>query len=338
PNTPAPSDERTRQKSTYRSRETVQTTGTSSVECVGWIERNIQYAPKLLKKLAEEFPAHPSTGVLDAAAHRLGEAQCMEASQGAPNERVLACGMPVVNRNVLRAYLGEIMSGQDVPVIVVEGARGLGRSHSWNLIRYVANALPGTKPVLIDLIGPITSGQNLLQLFKYLVSLLALPPGDTPTLLATSSITQSERCLGELAGRIQTASASWPKKPWLVFDHLDRDIVAPEVKYFVMGLAALRLQGVIDGFVIFLLGPDPTAQLNDPAALARREPLTDLLDPEIFETMKRLNALGKTKLTDAELAQTQHSLSTMRAGRPAREFLSCVCSELVAMRQRVGAC
>jgi hypothetical protein len=310
--------------------------GTISLECVGWLEANIHHAPALLKRLITAYPEHESAGALRAAANRLSKSRKVEQAQGPPNGRVLAGGVPVVNRGVLRAYLGELMSGNDLSVILVEGESGLGRSHSWNLIRCVGNSLRSVRPIEVDLVGPIISQQNLPKLFDYLVRVLRLPPGQTPTTEGIPCITQSERFLGEFVTRIQSMPSTWAKTPWLVFDHLDRNI-APEIKFFVMGLASLRLQGVFEGCVIFLLGPDPTVVLQDPAALARREPLSAFLDDEIIDAAARLNSVGKAQLNEAELRAKQGALMALRNGRSTREFITLVYNELVAMRQKVGA-
>lgn len=309
---------------------------TISVECVGWLRTNIHHAPSLLLEAARAYPAHPSSAVLSQVGARLITLQSAQKALGPPCEAVLAGGMPVVDRSLLRSYLAALIQGQNQPVIVVEGDSGLGRSHSWNLIRHVAANLPNVKPLWIDMVSPVLSQQTLPKLFDYLVRVLGLPPGESPTTAGVTGITLSERFLGEFVTRLQSMNTPWPQTPWLVFDHLDRNI-APEIKLFVMGLASLRLQSVFVGCVIFLLGPDPAMPLTDPAALAAREPLTAFLDHEIAEAAKRLNEVGRTPLSEDQLKAKLESLTGLRDGRSGRELAAAVCSELVALRQKVGA-
>jgi hypothetical protein len=309
---------------------------TISLECLSWLRANSHHAPKLLERAVEKYPAHPSVPVLRQAEDRLRTIRARQDRQGPVNRQVLAGGVPVVNRDHLRGYLAMLIAGQDPLVVVVEGESGLGRSHSWNLIQHVAVSLPRVKPISIDLIGPILSQQSLPRLFDHLARVLGLPPGEMPTHDGVTSTTLSERFLGEFVTRLQSMPMPWHTTPWIVFDHLDRNI-AVEIKLFVMGLASLRLQRVFGNCVIFLLGPDPTVPLTDPAALAHREPLSAFLDYEITKAVTSLNDIGQNRLDDVQLETRLNALRVSCGGLSGRERAAAVCSELVALRQLVGA-
>lgn len=308
----------------------------ASVDFVGWLRTNLHYAPDILALAVKRFPAHASTPSLSAAEARLRAIQTVQAAMGPPEAAVLAAGMPIVDRVLLRSYLAALIRNEDQPVIVVEGDSGLGRSHSWNLIRHVANALPQVKAYWIDLVGPVMSQQSLPSLFDYLVRVLGLPAGPTPTSAGVTGVTLSERFISEFVIRVQSMPAPWATTPWLVFDHLDRNI-APEIKLFVMGLASLRLQGAFGGCVIFLLGPDPSVPLADPGYVAVREALSGFLDQEIEDAATRLNAVGRTPLSPADLTAKIGTLKALRVQHSGRELAVAVCAELVDMRRKVGA-
>jgi len=305
----------------------------AAVELMGWLNTNVHHAPAILKLAVESFPDHESTPSLRLAEARLRSLQAKQDALGPAHKAVLAAGFPVVNREFLRTCLA---APEELAVVMVEGDSGLGRSHSWHLIRHIASALPKVKPILIDLVGPLISQRTLPWIFNYLVRVLPLPAGETPTTEGITGETLSDRFMSEFMIRLQSMDTPWPKMPWLVFDHLDRNI-APEIKRFVMGITSQRLAGIFDGFVIFLLGPDPAVPLVDRAALARRESLTDLLDNEIVAAAERLNKIGHTPLAGVELERKLEALKDLRNGRTGRELANAVFAEMVTLRQIVGA-
>jgi hypothetical protein len=309
----------------------------ASIDFIGWLQTNVHHAPAIVQEAIKRFPYHESTLSLRQAEARLSSLQAAQSALGRPDEAVLAAGVPVVDRLILRRYLAALRNGEDLPVVIVEGDRGLGRSHSWHLIRHVANALPNVVPLRIDLVGPAISEQTLPWVFNYLVRLLNLSAGEKPTTHGVTGGTLSARFISEFLTRVQSMRKPWRPTPWLVFDHLDRDIIVPEIKLFVMEIASQRLQGIFRGCVIFLLGPDPKFPLEDPAALARREPVLEFLDHEIVAAAERLNTVGHTPLADVELKLKLAALKALSNGRSGSELAGAVGHELVMLRQMVGA-
>lgn len=309
---------------------------TISMQCVTWLQTSVHHAPALLNRLVEKYPGAPECAALRVAAERLTAIKTRQDSLGPVDQQILAGGVPVVNRAILRKHLAGLRNGTNLPVIVVGGASGLGRSHSWSLIQHVAAAMPDVKAHWIDLVGPVLSQQSLPHLFAYLVRILGLPAGDPVTVEGVTGVTLSDRFVGEFVARVQSMQQPWAQTQWLVFDHLDRNI-APEIKMFVMGLASLRLRTVFGGCVFFLLGPDPTVKLDDPAGLAPEETLVDFLDDEIEAAVRQLNGIGQAPL-DAEALKTQlEALKALRSDHHGRGLAAAVFGQLVAMRQKVSA-
>lgn len=305
-----------------------------SLECVAWLQTSVHQAPPLLSRLVEKYPDAPECAVLRTAAERLTRIKQQQDNLGPVDQQILAGGVPVVNRAVLRSHLAALRDGRNRSVVVVRGASGLGRTHSWNLIQHVAATMPKVKAHWIDLVGHVLSQQSLPHLFNYLVRILNLPDGDTVTTEGVTGATLSDRFIGEFLVRVQ-AKGPWAETQWLVFDHLDRNI-APEIKMFVMGLASLRLKSVFGGCVFFLLGPDATSKLDDPASLAPEETLVDFLDDEIEAAVRQLNSIGQTPLDGPALEAQITALKALRHDHHGRELASAVFGRLVSMRQMVG--
>jgi hypothetical protein len=307
---------------------------------IGWIKRDGSGLPELLQALIAQAGNSPEVDALTAASARLQAVQNMVARAGCPCDAGLAEGRPIVNRSALRQYLRDAMSdsGPDwakVRIVKVTGERGLGRSHSWYLIKHVANT-GAAEALKVDLVSATLANQTLEVLFDALVRNLKITDAKKPTSDGVTSDTLAARFAEELAGCLARASADWDKPYWLVFDSLDRDL-RPEVKRFVSLLCRERLEGTFDRCVIFLLGPDSVTEPDDPNRLARQEPLAPFSDNEIRDAVIGLNRMGGKQLEPAELDRRISAAQALRTRFSGAELCRQICSNLVDLRIEVGA-
>jgi hypothetical protein len=311
-----------------------------AVNFAEWLDVHPDKMPRVLKGLAEEIEQSPEAPILKAAAARLEAIGAKARAAGPATQAPLAAGVPIVDRAVLRVFLEDAIASAGNPMaavklVKVQGERGLGRSHSWHLIKYVADC-GAARAIKIDLISATLKDQTLDVLFGQLTRLLNLNGAVKPSSDGATADTLAARYAEEIAGCLSTVAPQWPKPLWLAFDNLDRDI-RPEIKRFVSLLASARLDGTFDKCVIFLLGPDALTEPDDPSRLARNEPLVTFNDSDVSEAAEKMNALGARALSITDLKARVDSMLALRSGLSSGEFCKQVATRLVDLRIEVGA-
>jgi hypothetical protein len=307
---------------------------------LGWIRRDGRNLLELLEALIAQAGASPEIFVLREATARIQATQAALQRMGCPSDARLAEGRPIVNRSVLRQYLKDAMNHvgtvwPSVRIVKVAGERGLGRSHSWYLIKHVANT--GVAEALkFDLVSATLANQTLDVLFDALVRNLKITDAKKPTSDGVTSDTLAARFAEELAGCLARATDDWSKPYWLVFDSLDRDL-RPEVKRFVSLLCRERLEGTFDNCVIFLLGPDAVTEPEDPGRSAQQESLTPFSDSEIRDAAVELNRLGRRALQQIDLDLRIDAAQALAQRFSGPDLCREVFAKLVDLRIEVGA-
>jgi hypothetical protein len=310
--------------------------GGVAVDFVVWLDRNIKQAPEILEAAAAEFPNALEAPVFSATAQRLRQAEA-KLSLLAPHEAILVEGVPIVDRAPLRQCLREVVDVGFPSVIIVPGTSGLGRSHSWYLIEYVARQTGRAIAHLADFLSADLANATLREVFAALVRDLDLKKGTVPTDIGAKPDTLAGRYAAEFASRLRLRPANRPPI-WLVFDSLDNERipVKPEVQSFVAELAQMRMANKLHRCIIFLLAPDPMSEPPDPLLRTGRAPVSAFSDEEIEEAAERINALGANRLSDGELRSRIEAIQAL--GPPnCREFCAAVAVKLAALRQEVGA-
>ncbi|ANI60475.1 hypothetical protein [Pseudomonas sp. GR 6-02] len=305
-----------------------------------WIKRDGSCLVDLLAGLIPMIGASPEVAILQETVVRIQATQDALKRMGCPSDSRLAEGRPIVNRSALRQYLKDAISygggpGAGVSIIKVAGARGLGRSHSWYLIKHVADT--GVAEALkFDLVSATLANQTLDVLFEALVRNLKITDAKKPTSDGTTSDTLAARFAEELAACLARAAGNWSKPYWLVFDSLDRDL-RPEVKRFVSLLCRERLEGMFGKCVIFLLGPDAVTEPVDPGRRAQQELLTPFSDSEIRDAAIALNNLGRKALQQTELDLRIGNAQALARQYSGSDLCREVFAKLVDLRVEVGA-
>ena len=309
-----------------------------ALDFLTWLNLHPDNLQRVFTALSTEFAATDEAPVLAAAAARIAAIPPRPA--GPPQDVRLAGGVPIVNRSVLREYLRLATNGagnawSDIKVVSIVGERGLGRTHSWHLIKFVADS-GVAKAIKIDLVSATLENQTLEVLFKQLVRTLKITDAEKPTSDGVTSDTLAARYAEELAGCLGRVTDTWPKPVWLVFDSLDRD-VRPEIKRFISLLSRARLDGMFGQCVLFLLGPDATSQPDDPARVVLTEPLVMFNDSEIRDAATCVNNLGAAQLAMPDLEDRISQMIGPRSSIGDGEFCQHVATRLVDLRIEVRA-
>lgn len=290
----------------------------------------------LTDAVAERPPPHPSAAVLQAAIARLATVVERAALAGPPHEARLIDGVPVVNRTHLRAYLEQLTRGVDLPIVVVQGERGLGRTHSWHLIDHVATKSGIADFRKIDMVEPILAQQTVKDIFDLMVRRLNLPAGSPVSTDGVTPTTLGARYAAEFVQRLSDAMNNRPTPFWIALDSVDRPL-EEALRSFIRELASAAAARELSGCTLFLLGPDRSFSPQDQYALIRRESLTQFLDAEIDDACTRLNDLGTTKLSSADLATFRSELRQQVQGLGGSELCKVVVAQLVRLRDTVNA-
>lgn len=310
------------------------------VDFNAWLQLHREFLPTILEKLAVEVGASTEASVLASAADKLWRREQKVKALGPPTQVRLAGGVPIVNRSVLRAHLQAAIDDADDPnwdvkFVKVLGERCSGRSHSWHLIKYVADSGVG-EAIKFDLESPTLANQTLEVLFHDIVKRCRLANVEKPTEVGVTSDTLAARYAEEVARCLSGMSASWSKPKWLVFDSLDREL-RPEIKRFVSLLVQARLDKAFDRCVIFLLGPDAITEPADPWQMGRTEELVPFSDEEIDDAANYLHKLGAARLSSDTLQKRIAAMRALRSTCRAGELYKQVGAHLLQLRIMVRA-
>ena len=297
-----------------------------------WIVARPADLQTVIDHIGQAYPGRPEIPTLEALKLRLE--RFAKRAPADPTEALLIDTAVMVNRRKLRATLRELLGGITLPVVTVSGPTQSGRTHSWHLIRHVANE-HGVEARRVDLNSWVVEQRTLDRLVDRLVEDFALKgfirptsAGVQPETLGLRYATEIGDCFGRLA----------PAPPrWLVFDSIDRPM-APEIAAFVRALCELRLNAAsFANCTLFLLGADPQLSLSDGFQMATNEPLGPFLPTEVEDAAKGVNALGDTPLDDATLAERIGEMHEVLATEAAACCQQKIAQRLAALRQEVHA-
>ncbi|MPQ57485.1 hypothetical protein [Duganella sp. FT27W] len=280
-------------------------------EFIRWLQQNTQYLVPAINALINEFPARSETPILKQTVERLTSAQPAVAA-GPPWNDSLIERKPIVNRSILRRKLSDICAGLLTGVTLIDGPRRTGRSHSWLLISHVARKTQGWRPVLIDLDSYAMRLQNLPFIAQVLADRLGLGQLKTTSIGCTP-----ETLAARYADEITTA---WELKQnrgkiYLVFDSIDKEEVAPEIKHFIRAMAEKRIRHELSNCEIFLLGANLNWGIVDDHRVIDVETLSEFLHQEVYHTANEINNLGTDPLNAADLRSRINDMVNAVAGK-----------------------
>lgn len=164
-----------------------------------------------------------------------------------------------IDRDDLREYLADLAQEDRDRVLVVTGADGSGKSHTWHLIQHVADCVVGTQPGLADLSrwsGEPAGPYDVMELVANALTLAGLPPRDP---LAHPD-NQAGKLLKWFTGQLRDLDDPL----WLVFDEVEHSPLTEAGARLVRDIAdAARTNQAGKLRVLMLAGPPPpTGEYN----------------------------------------------------------------------------
>lgn len=305
-----------------------------AVDFMDWLEKNPNSLIPTLQRLLIDYGQHDMAPTVHGTVAR-ATAVNGAAPAGLPSQAVLTLGRPMVNRAPLRRALQDHVDqhGSAPPVVMIDGPPGTGRSHSWFLIRHVADQA-GIRAIKVDLTAPILENQTLAGIAQTLVSNLGLILSQVPTTVAATPETVAERWAEEV--NVAWNARNPARMVWIVLDSLDRPL-APEVRAFVCALAARRLDHVMTDCVFFLLGAGQDYGVDDPGRLVARETLTVFRANEVEQAARELAAQGRKPLSKVDLDKRIADLVDLLSGGNPREVCMAVHAKFADLRVEVSA-
>lgn len=309
-----------------------------ALDYVAWIKRNKSYTEPTFEALIVEFPHVNERPIFDAALNRIQAAGA--GSHGhLPWEEALIAGVPMVNRARLRHQLQSLVSGNaNSPIMMVNGPPGTGRTHSWYLIKHVADAA-GIRTAHVDLVSPVVEHRTIEHVFQLLARKVGLAGARPPLAVGQPAETVAaffaDHFCDDWNHMLATSGPNGPT--WIVVDNLDRQL-APEIKRFVCALAAKRLRQEIVDCVFFLLGADHAIGLDDPARRTSLELLGAFDADEIRVTANHVNTRGRQCLDLATLDQRIVAMQGILTAMPdPGEACATIADKLLSLRDEVDA-
>jgi len=297
-----------------------------SVRVILWVSQDPARLVALLSAIAKEYPHHPSMPKLELALGRATGAAARQA-QSAPWAAHMAGLVPVVNRAQLRNTLSALVAGGQRTVILVQGLRYSGRSHSWWLIEWVARATGQVRPIKVD-----AEKLSLHSAFQHIATRLDVTPL-APTRVGATPETIAARYAQAMSDALATKPVANPV--WLVFDAVER-ASSLELRQFICQLTQLVLERNLTGLVIFLLGADRNFGIEDTHRQAELETLTNFTEVELATTATAINATGESPLATTLMDMRLNAmLQTLTCG--GEHALRDVARLLVDLREETGA-
>lgn len=285
----------------------------------------------VVDQIIEDYPNHEKIAILRSLSQRLSAARKVVLPQSF--DAVLIDTATIANRAPLRATLRQLItSSMTRPVVIVSGTEKSGRSHSWHLIRHVAED-HGIAVRRIDLEKWVTEERTLDALFDDVRAALDILDSGRPPSQGVTPQT-----LGQLyAERIdEYHQRSVAVARWIVFDSTDRAI-AQEIAAFLRRICELRLEANLLKCTFFLLGDGSQLSFDENAHPVSKERLSRILPHEVDAAAKEINALGAKRLNDAELASKVAEINGKLNACSDSECGKTVAEALRALRLKVEA-
>jgi hypothetical protein len=219
-----------------------------------------------------------------------------------PTARLLVYGEPFVNRRVLGQLLEQLWSPQEYNVLLVQGERHSGRSHSWWLIKRMA-ADRKVSALYLDLAAN-PAAWTVDDVIERVVPWARLPREVLSDTLSQAT-RKSTSFLAALARHSEEAGDGRPRR-CLVVDGTDRVGVSESVLELmdeligeVLSLNIASLSVVMLGYNRVLTHPFATRALTEPVRQIGRGEVEAFLGELAAAWGKRLDAEGVGNILDA---------------------------------------
>src|SRR3954447_1245006 len=165
-----------------------------------------------------------------------------------PCQALFPLDEPFLDRDQIRLQIAALRTQNALRTLMLDGQSPSGKSHTKELIRHIANALPPFRPIYIDLLA---SGRKLYDanaLMRAIKAIMRLDPTGYPDKQAQNAVWVQELCdwfIGALNDRNERC--------WLVIDGVSQGNIAADVRELIGGLVAAAEQNT-DLLRLVLLG------------------------------------------------------------------------------------
>lgn len=262
--------------------------------CIRFLEKNETHCIDIAKELCLRFPNNDNVAAVNLLLKRLQRQAVHD-----PRDIILVDVKVMINRSQLRNVLHEIVSlHRPRPVVGVSGAPRSGRTHSWHMIRQVANT-HGIDKAKLDLTAWPDQDRKLEKLVEGIVEQAKIVGFEAPSAIGVTPEVKGQRYARVIAERLALRPAG--EKLWLVFDSVDRPI-DPSIVPFLRALCDAACDSVFQDCTIFILGWGPDFAMTPPA-FVEIEQLSDFLPFELNAAAEQINGLGENPLDPATLQQ-----------------------------------
>ncbi|RAX37832.1 hypothetical protein [Rhizobium tropici] len=262
--------------------------------CLTYLQEDHKKCCAIAKELCKRFSQNPSVAAVQQLIARL------ERPIPATLADVILIDIKVIiDRTHLRGTLEDIIvHGFPRPVIGVSGPRKAGRTHSWHLIRHVADE-NGIQRIKLDLKAWIAEEQTLESLVDRIVEKAQLTDFAAKNCIGVTPEVKGQRYATALAEAL--AERPPRQRLWLVFDSVDQR-VDPAIGPFIKALCEAACDNVFTNCTIFVLGWGPDFELSN-AFKPRIEQLSEFLPFELTAAAEAINKIGNPPLNAAVLQQ-----------------------------------
>ncbi|SDE53665.1 hypothetical protein SAMN04488105_104363 [Salipiger thiooxidans] len=302
------------------------------VKLIGRLGNDAVLAMAVCEALIALTPAHPDNPNLRAIADRL-QAQAAQALAD-PTKEIWIGSEPVVDRAGLRVLLSELHSGFDHSVIYVAGGPLSGRSHSFQLIRHVAQKLD----IPIQKVGfdVETEKRTVHHLFDCLHDAYNIAVGGTPVTEGATPGDAASKLVRHLRNQLQNMPYVDPRL-WLVIDFSD-EVPDPAVPEFLRLFCADRDANAFNNCVLFVLGP--TAHLDTMRGELYNMQVEDLRpvnQTDVLEAAAILNGRGTVPLDEDAVTARASEIYDALAALPETGRLPELRRRMLDLRREVRA-
>jgi len=209
-----------------------------------------------------------------------------------------------VGREVLRGTLRDIDATRNRPVLMVKGDRCVGKSYTYELIKYAADQLDHRR-LWIDLREALLPGEGPAELARVILDRMGVASESLPEQGNSTDERWVMRLRDVVMGRLRNVTGTW----WIVLDGFDRATLDPNVYRFLVRLAAETAM-TLPQLRIILLGYDehPPPEMK---GRMRLEEITPIGESDLVEFFRCVFQEQGVRATQAVLQATVRQIAPL---------------------------
>lgn len=244
------------------------------LQVLNWVDLQGR-TPQLIEGLSREFPDDPglrrfhSPGAGRLSTHVI--------------EGLIGGSRPFINRLELRNWVRQL-DQRRLPVLVVNGFRGSGKSYTVAFLQHVA-----WQTEKFDLMSVQLHSRERLSVLEF-ARAIATSAGWNPQSLPTSELTTSNRYIKELANWLAAQAQSRRKPLMIAVDDLDDKSLNPDIVAYIQEV--MRVCTRTRKLLLVLLGFPPQQIPIDCAPFVKKEEIQPLTPTDVEHFLIQLVSAG----------------------------------------------